>query len=90
MELPISGDSVPVFDCHVLLRTTDNGMAGRTANIDGIEATGPTERDVLMAIVKTFKKTVQQLSTDGKPIPFRDQPLQPEQDEVERWVPVHL
>jgi len=90
MELPISGESVPVFDCHVLLRETSTGVTARTANLDGIEATGPTERDVLMAIVKTFKQTVQALRADGKPIPFREQPLTPEEDEVERWIPVHL
>lgn len=90
MELPIAGECVPVFDCHVLLRTTNEGVTGRAANLDGIEAAGPTERDVLLAIVKKFKQIVKGLTDEGKPIPFREPPRTPESDEVERWVPVHL
>lgn len=89
-SLPITDGPVPVFDCHVLLKQTDSGVVARTANIDGISVTGPTERDALLAIVKVFKKTVAELHSNNQPIPFRSEPLSPEDGEVERWVPVHL
>ena len=80
-----------MFDCHVLLRRTDSGSyAARTANLDGVVAAGPTEREALMAIVGEFKRTVESLVRAGQPIPFRDPPEPPAGDEVERWIPVHL
>lgn len=88
--LPVTDGPVPVFDCHVLLAQTDNGYVARTANMDGITATGPTERDALRAIVKSFKQAVEKCVNEGVAIPFRDQPHAPEPGEVERWIPVHL
>ena len=88
--LPITDGPVPVFDCHVLLTHTDSGVTARTANMDGVTAAGPTERDALLAIVKTFKKTVEQHHQNKQPIPFLAEPHKPEPGEVERWVPVHL
>lgn len=88
--LPIADTSVPVFDCHVLLRTTDKGVEARTANLDGVTAFGPTERDALLAIVKVFKKTVADHHQRNEPIPFRPESEKPQDGEVERWVPVHL
>ena len=92
-NLPISDAAapVPVFDCHVLLRSTGSGtFEARAANLDGVTGSGPTERDALLAIVREFKSTVEQLVRDGKTVPFRDPPAQPQPDEVERWIPVHL
>ncbi len=90
MDLPIAGEAVPVFDCHVLLRQTEKGVTARTANVDGITSSGPTERDALLAMVKKFKAFAQACTDEGKPIPFLAEPIKPESDEVERWVPVHL
>ena len=89
-SLPITDGCVPVYDCHVLLRHTDAGVEGRTANLDGITANGPTERDVLLAITKKFKATVQGYVAVNEDIPFRTEPHKPEEGEVERWIPVHL
>ena len=92
-QLPITDaeSSVPVFDCHVLLRRTDaGGYEARAANLDGVRGTGPTERDALLATVKTFKQQVESHFRAGRPIPFRDPPQAPQPDEVERWIPVHL
>lgn len=92
-DLPISNDSVPavpVFDCHVLLRETENGFEARTANLDGISTRGPTEREALLQIVKLFKSTVEKYVRAGQAIPFRAEPHAPEPTEVERWIPVHL
>ncbi len=88
--LPIAGPSVPVFDCHVLLRQTQDGYEARTANLAGLTATGASERDALMAIVKSFKAVVREHVQQHEPIPFLQPPEQPKTDEVERWIPVHL
>lgn len=88
--LPITDGPVPVFDCHVLLSQTESGVTARAANLDGVRASGATERDALMAIVKVFKKAVEQYAQNNEPIPFLPRPHKPDANEVERWVPVHL
>ena len=90
VALPITDGPVPVFDCHVLLKPTDSGVEARSANLDGVTASGPTERDALLAIVKIFKRTVADYHGRNEPIPFRSEPEKPQDGEVERWVPVHL
>ena len=91
-SLPIaSGSSVPVYDCHVLLSGPDESGAyrARLAAFDGITATGSTERDVLLAIVKAFKDRLIRLSEAGEKIPWKTTES-PAPGEVERWIPVHL
>ncbi|MFK7818170.1 MAG: hypothetical protein AB8G99_05610 [Planctomycetaceae bacterium] len=88
--LPITNEPVPVFDCHVLLSQTDKGYAARAANLDGVTATGPTERDALRAISKAFKTRVEAHVAAGESIPFLTESMTPNDDEVERWIPVHL
>ena len=88
--LPITDSPVPVFDCHVLLRPTATGYSARAANIDEVTSTGPTERDALRAIAKAFKERVEKHVAAGESIPFLTEPKTPSDDEVERWIPVHL
>ena len=90
-QLPINDGSVPVpvFDCHVIVRQTDTGVNVRTAAVRGIEASGATERDALLAIVKKFKDMARQSLENGNQIPFVAAET-PGENESERWIPVHL
>jgi len=89
---PAGGGDVPVFNCVVLLRTEEetSRVRARAANLDGVVATGATERDALMAVSKEFKTVVQGFLNNGEVIPFLDPPRKPESDEQERFLPIHL
>jgi len=90
--LPVTGTPVPVFDCHVIV-TPDDGsgvVKVRSTTLPDVTASGPTERDALLAIVKTFKEFVRPFSERGEPIPFAEQPEVSGPGESERWIPVHL
>lgn len=90
--LPVTGQPVPVFDCHVIV-TPDNGTGEvklRCASLPQVTAAGPTERDALMQIVKRFKEFVRPYSEKSQPIPFSETPETPKPGESERWIPVHL
>ena len=51
--------SVPVFTCLIYVQQRDDGtVAGRVANLAGIEATGNSERTVLSKLVGEFKTQV--------------------------------
>jgi hypothetical protein len=90
--LPTTG-SVPVFDCHVLIRRrTEPGgkLFARCAAAPSVTAEGTTEREVLQSIVIRFKYFVQEHLGQQQPIPWTVPELTPEPGEVERWIPVHL
>lgn len=83
---------VPVFSCHVILGKpgSDGKSTGRVANLDGITATGSSEREILTAIMKQFRAVVTEYTRESRQIPFRQPPEQPAEGEVERFIPVHL
>lgn len=83
---------VPVFNCIVILtKPSDDGrQTGRVANLDGVTATGFSERDILTAIVKKFKTAVQEYTAKDQPIPWIESPEKPATGEVQRYIPVHL
>lgn len=83
---------VPVFSCHVILSVpdADGKTTGRVANLDGISATGTTEREILTSVMKQFREVMQRYTSEGKQIPFREKPDQPGEGEAERFIPVHL
>ena len=83
---------VPVFNCLVILSSPDKHghRRGRVANFPGITAEGTSERDILAALMKSFKAAIQQHSKSGQQIPWIDPPESPAPGEVERFIPVHL
>lgn len=83
---------VPVFSCHVILSVPDESgrRRARVSNLPNLTAIGASEREVLMAIVKQFKSTVQEWTASGQPIPWSETPDQPAPGELERFIPVHL
>ncbi len=89
---PQEAGSVPVFNCHVILSAPDSAgkITARTANLNGIEVAGTTERDVLTAVMKKFKATIQQYADNDQTIPLKNPPDAPQPGEVERFIPDHL
>ena len=83
---------VPVFNCIVILEKPDDKgcRTGRVANLGGISSTGFSERDILTAIVKKFKASVQEYSANNQEIPWIEPPQKPSDGEVQRFIPVHL
>jgi hypothetical protein len=83
---------VPVFNCLVILGKPDeNGRRrGRVANLQGITAEGTSERDVMAALMKSFKACLQKYTEASEDIPWIDPPESPAAGEVERFIPVHL
>ena len=91
-QLPVTSNPVPVFDCHVIVTPADgNGVVRvRSATLPDVTASGPTERDALLTIVKEFKEFVRPFSERSEAVPFAEQPEAPDPGESERWIPVHL
>ncbi len=93
-SLGITGDSkpnVPVFVCLVYVHTReDSTVIGRVANLAGIEASGSSEREVLVKVTGEFKSRVFKMFEEGQEIPWIDPPGPPLENEQVRSVPVHL
>ena len=73
-SLKITGDAkpmVPVFSCTVYVSKNDEGnVRGRVANLAGIDASGNSERDVLVKVSKEFKSRVLKMFEAGEEIPM--------------------
>jgi hypothetical protein len=91
-NLPLTNNPVPVFDCHVIVAPADEKgvVRVRSATLPDLTASGLTERDALLAIVKSFKEFVRPFSERAERIPFAELPEVPGPGESERWIPVHL
>ena len=83
---------VPVFNCHVAVaQPNEKGLVvARILNLNDVQGQGKSERDALQDIIAKFKAYAAQKLADGKDIPWLDKPLQPQLDEQQRWIPVHL
>jgi hypothetical protein len=92
--LPFSdADSVPVYDCHILLSPPGPGedsYRGVVSNLPDVAAHGPSERECLRQIVLEFKKLLQYHQAEGTPVPWLENRLEPQPGQLERWIPVHL
>lgn len=86
-----TGESVPVFNCVVILRRDETGrIHARVASLANIVVEGTVERDVLLAITRKFKSRIQECLRDNISIPWTDPPEQATVGEIERFIPVHL
>ena len=79
----------PVFNCHVIISFNESSgqMSARLASLPQIKATASSERDVLREIVSRFKEFAKQHESS---IPWTDDPDVASDNEMERWLPVHL
>lgn len=87
-----SAASVPVYNCHACLSSpdADGWISARSCNLPEVIARGKTQREVLAALVASFKAAVSRYRAAGQPIPWTDHPTTPVPGEQERWIAVHL
>lgn len=83
---------VPVFNCHVYVGPAGppGRVRARVANLAGLAAEAPSEREALRQVSAAFKRVVGEYTGSGQAIPWLDPPLVRESGEEERWLPVHL
>ncbi|HEX5104090.1 MAG TPA: hypothetical protein VFV87_09785 [Pirellulaceae bacterium] len=83
---------VPVFNCIVNVSPPGQQAPCRAqvANLAGISASGPSEREALAKIVPQFKAAVARLHAANEPIPWIDPPMPPAAGELQRFIAVHL
>ncbi|HUG17685.1 MAG TPA: hypothetical protein VMM56_01835 [Planctomycetaceae bacterium] len=93
-NLPITDkNSVPVYDCHVILSPPDaeeHSYRAVVSNLPEVTAQGATERDCLHQIVSRFKAAIRACREEGRTIPWMEPKLEPKPGQQERWIPVHL
>lgn len=86
-----STSDVPTFSCIAYVsRNPSGGVTARTANLEGIECTGATEREALGKLVSVFKEEVTDHMKGDQGVPWIDPPVDMEPDEQRRIIPVHL
>lgn len=84
-------NSVPVFNCIVYVsRLTEGTVRARVANLAGIQCTAASEREALTNIVQVFKQHVTDLIDKGESISWIEPTPPVQNDEQERFIPVHL
>ncbi|WP_417849813.1 hypothetical protein [Thalassoglobus sp.] len=91
-DLPIHSDdqSVPVYDCHVLIGKLDDGtLTGIVSNLPEITATASNERDLLRKISTDFKTRIVKYAEANEEIPWQEK-QKPGPGQQQRWIPVHL
>lgn len=92
-DLPIHIDqqSVPVYDCHVLISRSDDekSLVGIVSNLPEVTATAATERDLLRTISAQFKKKIIEYNESSQEIPWQET-KKPGPGQQQRWLPVHL
>jgi len=82
-------ETVPVYDCPVLVSRVDGKYVARSASLAGVSGEGATERAALQQIVAAFKAEVKK-HPQGGTIPFLQPQLQPSANEEVRLLAVHL
>ncbi len=84
--------TVPVFNCLVILRRSDDGrrLHGRIANLAGMTAESSSERDLLMQLTRRFKEHLQASLKNDQTVTWIDPPESPQDGEQLRYIPVHL
>ena len=88
--LNITSRDVPTFNCLVHVCSTEQGVRARVANLAGIKITASDERAALSKLVPAFKAKVQQILDANESIPWIEPPLEANNDEQTRYIPIHL
>lgn len=92
-DLPIhpASDSVPVYDCHVLISGPDESgrLTGIVSNLPEISGTATTERELLRNLTSAFKARILEYREQGMTIPWEVKKAPPP-GQQQRWIPVHL
>lgn len=90
-DLPIHAPDVPVYDCHVLISGPDaSGLfTGVVTTLPEIQGTARNERDLLRKLTADFKARIKQYRENNQDIPWQPR-QQPEGEQQQRWIPVHL
>jgi predicted RNase H-like HicB family nuclease len=85
-------ESVPVYNCHVLVSPRDEQgiVVARVATLANVTGQGKTEREALQNLVGAFKSAMARHHQSGAPIPWLDPPVEPQPDQQQRWIAVHL
>jgi hypothetical protein len=91
-SLPLeSGEPpVPAFGCIVYYSTDGGCVRGRVANLDGIEVTASSQRELLGQIVAQFKAVVAKSLAEGGEPEWVDPPAAKRDGEQKLFLPVHL
>ena len=80
----------PAFGCIVYVRRTDAGVVARVANLEGLQVEASDERAALSKLVPLFRERVGQFMQRGEEVPWIVPPLEKAEDELRRFLPVHL
>ena len=84
-------EPIPVFSCIVYVSSGDGGQVrARVANLPDLQCVAASEHQALATLVPAFKKRLIELMQKGVPIPWIDPPVDPEAQEQQRYIPVHL
>jgi len=85
-------DSVPVFNCIVILQRDElsGRVSGRVANLDGIAGDASGERELLFLLTRRFRDIIRQYSQNSQPIPWKIPADTPATGEQQRFIPIHL
>lgn len=84
--------AIPVYNCHVYLTPADaeGKVRARAATLQDLSVEATSERDALHKMVLAIKQELTRYEKLGESLPWTDRPLDKRDDEVERWVAIHL
>ena len=88
-SLPTTPDP-PAFGCVVYLRQDGESVAARVANLDGLAVSCESEAAALKKIVPMFRQRITEAQERGEDVPWVDPPHPKAEDEVKRFLPIHL
>lgn len=90
-SLPVGDQPPPAFGCIVYVRSLEGGrVSARVMNLAGFEIDAENERSAMSKLVPLFRTRVKELHESGEEIPWIETYDAPGQDEVKRFLPVHL
>lgn len=91
-NLPLSaGETPPAYGCIVYIRRLETGgVAARVANLAGLQVEASDERTALSKLVPMFRDKMAAAQASGEALDVDPDPPPPADDEVKRFLPVHL
>lgn len=83
--------SVPVFNCRVIVSRDANGkFTARAAELADLSTSGASQREALQKLIPAFKSKMAAYVASGAEIPWIKPGDQPRPGETELYVAVHL